>query len=345
MKAVTFKDRVRLYVTAGNGGDGSASFRREKFIPKGGPDGGDGGRGGDITLCASKDVDSLVALYFTPHQRAGHGGSGRGGQCSGKNGKSLDIPVPCGTVVFNADSGEKVGEVISDGETLRVARGGRGGLGNVHFKSSTHQAPREFTKGEKGEEFTLNLELKMVADVGLIGYPNAGKSTLLSKISRARPKIAAYPFTTLNPVIGTVELDDTRRIRVADIPGLIEGAHKGVGLGHDFLRHIERTRYLLFVIDMAGVDGRKPVEDYFSLRSEMRLYRPELDERPYFIVANKMDMPEAAENLAEFRLTAGENPIEVSAELGEGIDKVVEILKGCAVSEPPTSAGDPDAEA
>ncbi|MGD9874483.1 MAG: GTPase ObgE [Kiritimatiellia bacterium] len=345
MKSITFKDKVRIYATAGNGGSGSASFRREKFIPKGGPDGGDGGRGGDITIHANKDVDSLVDLYFMPHQRAGHGGAGRGKQCTGKDGASLDLLVPCGTVVRNAETGEYVGEVVAEGDSLRIARGGRGGLGNMHFKSSTHQAPREFTPGEKGEEFTLILELKMVADVGLIGYPNAGKSTLLSKISRARPKIAAYPFTTLNPVIGIVELDDERRLRVADIPGLIEGAHKGVGLGHDFLRHIERTRYLLFVIDMGGMDGRKPVEDYFNLRHELRMYRPELDERPYFIVANKMDLPEASENLAEFKLTAGENPIEISAEQGDGIEKVIEALRGCAITEPPKEAGEPDAEA
>ncbi len=207
-----------------------------------------------------------------------------------------------------------------------VARGGKGGLGNCHFTTSTHQAPRERTLGEPAQQYTLQLELKLMADVGLVGYPNAGKSTLLSKLSHAHPKIAAYPFTTLNPVIGTMQFDDFSTLRIADIPGLIEGAHEGVGLGHDFLRHIERTREILFVIDMGAVDGRNPSEDYVSLREELRLHNPELDRRPYHIVANKMDLPDAEEHLKEFLQYTGEKPISISAQKEEGLEKLVTAL-------------------
>lgn len=319
MKPVTFIDRAKIRVHAGNGGNGCCSFRREKFVPKGGPDGGDGGHGGDVILLASKDVDSLIALYFQPHQRAEHGEPGSGQQCHGRNGKDLLIKVPPGTEA-RLENGELLGEVIEDGQTLRVAKGGRGGIGNPHFASSTHQTPREFTKGTPGEEQVLWLELKSVADVGLVGYPNAGKSTLLAAISSARPKTAPYPFTTLHPVIGTVIYDDYRRLRVADIPGLIDGAHRGVGLGHDFLRHIERTRFLVFVIDMAGVDGRRPWEDYASLRKELGLHRAELNQLPFVVAANKMDLEPAAENLKQFVAETGQPAVALSAETGEGIE-------------------------
>jgi len=326
MKAPTFIDRVVIHVRAGNGGDGVATFRRERFIPFGGPDGGDGGEGGSVYLCADKNVDSLRALFFQPHQRAGHGGPGRSRQCAGKKGADCIVRVPCGTEVRDATTGDWIGELLRDGDTLLVAKGGRGGLGNVHFKSSTHQAPRECTPGERGEERRLRLELKLISDVGLVGYPNAGKSTLISRLSAARPKIAPYPFTTLHPVIGTIEYDDYRTLRVADIPGLIAGAHRGVGLGHDFLRHIERTRFLLIVLDMAAEEPTAPPEAYFSLLRELEMYDPDLLQRPRAVVANKMDLPQAAEGLKNFRRRTGLSPITLSARTGEGVEAVRQLL-------------------
>lgn len=320
MKGSAFKDLAKIYVASGKGGDGASLFRREKYVPRGGPSGGDGGRGGHVFIQAHKDVDSLLPLTYTPHQKAEHGVNGMNKKMHGRNGRDLYIKVPCGTVIKDAETGEFLAEVVDDGETFRIARGGEGGLGNCHFMTSTHQAPEECTPGEPNEEKTLRLELKLVADVGLVGYPNAGKSTLISKISNAHPKVAAYPFTTLNPIIGTVQFDDYTSIRVADIPGLIDGAHEGTGLGHDFLRHIERTRFLVFIIDMAGIDGRKPWDDYVNLRKELRLYRMELDSRPYLIVANKMDMPDAWKNYTTFVEHTGERPVSMSALADEGVD-------------------------
>lgn len=354
MKAKTFKDRVKVQVIAGNGGDGCVSFRREKYVPFGGPDGGNGGHGGNVFLKASKDVDSLVSLYFQPIQRAAHGGSGSGANCTGETGYDLILPVPCGTVAYEVMPKESstpvdawdddtdatevsrkshedhartlIGEVINDGDVLQVAAGGRGGRGNTTFAHSTNRAPREFTPGTPGENKHLLLELKLVADVGLVGYPNAGKSTLLSKLSHAHPKIAPYPFTTLNPQIGMLEYEDFTTIRLADIPGLIEGAHQGVGLGYDFLRHVERTRLLIFVIDMGGVDGRDPVDDLARLREELKFYNDDLPHRPALIVANKMDLPAATENLARFKKETGTDPICISAERGEGLDPLKKAL-------------------
>ena len=319
MKPVTFVDQVRIQVFAGNGGNGVASFRREKFIPYGGPDGGDGGDGGSVFLRASKDVASLLDLHFAPIVRAEHGEKGRGQQQYGRRGRDKIVPVPTGTEVRDAETGEFIGEVLADGDRMNIAPGGKGGLGNLHFQTSTHQAPREFTEGTPGAVRTLRLTMKTVADVGLVGYPNAGKSTLLAELSSARPKVAAYPFTTLHPQVGTVVFDDTHSIRVADVPGLLKDAHKGVGLGHDFLRHIERTRFLLFVIDMAGSEGRSPVEDFRTLREELRLYNPDLAKRPYEILANKMDEPAAKENLKVFRREIRRKPLELCAVLGEGV--------------------------
>lgn len=327
MKPVVFKDRVKVEVTAGNGGDGMSSFRREKFVPRGGPDGGDGGRGGHVILKASKDQDSLLPLYFKPLQRAQHGVKGGTQRRHGRNGSDLVVPVPCGTIAYLYDTEELLGEVLEDGNELRVARGGRGGQGNCRYVTSTHQAPIEFTEGVEGERKTLRLDLKMVADVGLVGYPNAGKSTLLRAITAAHPKTAPYPFTTLHPMIGTLEFGDYRRIRIVDVPGLIEGAHAGVGLGHDFLRHIERTRFLVFVVDMAGTDGRVPADDFLHLRDELRLHQPDLDEHPYLIVANKMDGPEADEYLKAFVEQTGEQPIPMIAELGEGVEELKKALQ------------------
>ncbi len=318
-KAPTFVDRVKITVSAGHGGNGCVSFRREKYIPRGGPNGGDGGNGGSVYLVADKDVDSLVSLYYQPLQRAEHGQNGQGKDCYGRGGKDLRIKVPIGTDVYTAEDDTLLGEVIEDGQALLVAKGGRGGKGNIHFKSSTNQAPRQSTPGTQGEARKLRLELKSMADIGLVGYPNAGKSTLLRAVSAARPKTAAYPFTTLHPMIGVVEYEDHRTLRVADIPGLIEGAHAGVGLGHDFLRHIERTRFLLFVVDMAGVDGRNPVDDYSKLRKELALYREDLGRRPSLVVANKMDLPEAGPHHREFEEKTGLPALPISAEKGTGV--------------------------
>lgn len=322
MKTLTFVDRVRIQVFAGNGGNGVALFRREKFIPHGGPDGGDGGNGGSVFLRASKDEASLLDLHFAPLVRAEHGEHGRGKQQYGRNGQDKIVPVPLGTAVFDAETEELVGEVLQDGDMLKVAQGGKGGWGNIHFKTSTHQAPTEFTEGTPGDIRTLRLVMKTVAEVGLVGYPNAGKSTLLTQLSAARPKVAAYPFTTLHPQVGILKFDATHAIRVADVPGLIKGAHQGVGLGHDFLRHIERTAFLLFVIDMASVDGRDPTADFRSLREELKLYNPELAARPYLVLANKMDEPAARKNLAAFKRKTKEKPLAMSAELGEGVPEL-----------------------
>ena len=328
MKSIPFKDRVTVQVLAGKGGDGCTSFRREKYIDRGGPSGGDGGRGGHVHLRASKDVASLVHLYYEPIQRAGPGGPGRTQQQHGKDGRDRWIEVPCGTEVRLAGDGAWVGEVLAPGDTLLLARGGKGGRGNCHFATPAHRAPLEHTPGTPAEEKKLVLELKLVAEAGLVGYPNAGKSTLLRAISPARPKVAAYPFTTLHPVIGTVVYDDFKTLRVADIPGLIEGAHRGVGLGHDFLRHIVRTRALLLVLDMAGTDGRNPADDYRNLLEELRLYRADLLERPRLVVANKMDEPAAGGQLADFARGTGQKPLPVSALTGAGIPELKRALYG-----------------
>ncbi|MFT5122024.1 MAG: GTP-binding protein [Kiritimatiellia bacterium] len=325
MKQLVFKDKIKLYASAGNGGDGMSTFRREKFVPFGGPSGGDGAAGGDVLLQGNVQLNSLLDLYYRPHQKAQHGGKGGPGGRTGRRGEDRVIEVPCGTVVFN-DEGERIGEIVEDGERLQVAKGGKGGFGNIHFKTSTNRAPTDFTEGTPGEARVLWLELKIISDIGLVGYPNAGKSTLLSKLSQAHPKVAAYPFTTLNPIIGTMYCPDYKTLLVADIPGLIEGAHAGIGLGHDFLRHIERTRFLVFVIDMGGTDGRNPSDDFLNLRKELRLFKAELDDRLYLVVANKMDVPGSSELLAEFLERTGEHPTELCAEINEGVESVAAAL-------------------
>lgn len=313
MKTRKFVDHAILYASAGNGGNGSASFRREKYVPKGGPDGGDGGRGGHVILQAHADTDSLIGIYFEPHRRAEHGGNGRGQKMHGKNGADCIVKVPLGTVVRERESELVLGDLTEDGQELIVAKGGKGGLGNVHFKSSTHQAPEETTPSEEGQVLTLELELKIMAHAGLVGFPNAGKSSLLSAVSDAHPKVASYPFTTINPVPGTILFEDYTHIKVIDIPGIIHGAHHGVGLGDTFLRHIERAKLILMVIDMAGTDGREPAQDYRDLLDELGQYNPELLDRPRIVVANKMDLPEAIENLPAFKKETKTNPIRVSA--------------------------------
>ena len=321
MKSRQFIDTVLATARAGHGGAGSASLRHEKFIPRGGPDGGDGGRGGDVVLIGDEDVDSLVAIFFDSNLLAPDGGPGGARRMHGRNGATLFVPVPLGTSVTDEETGIELGDIRAHGQTLVVARGGRGGFGNVHFASARHQAPREHGPGEPGEEFRLRLDLRMMADASLVGYPSAGKSSILRRISRAKPKVAAYPFTTLTPHIGTVLYPERNAsLRVADIPGIIEDAHLGVGLGDRFLRHIERSRVMVYVIDMAAVDGRKPSDDYRVLRHELEMRDPALLERPHLVVANKMDLPEAAEKLAEFRAETGEEPIPLSAETGDGVD-------------------------
>lgn len=316
-----------MHVKAGKGGDGSRSFRREAHVEYGGPDGGDGGRGGNVVLRGSRHVDTLLGLSYSPRLFAENGEAGRGQQMFGRNGRDLIVDVPCGTMVIDEETGELRHDVTEDGQEVIVAKGGRGGLGNVHWKSSTNQAPEKFTPGSEGEEFRFRLELRVIAEVGLVGFPNAGKSSIVTAISDARPKIGAYPFTTLNPSIGTVVFKDFSQIRVADIPGILEGASEGIGLGIDFLKHISRARVLMYVVDMAGVDGRKPWDDYKALRREIKSFDPELLKRPSILVANKLDIPEAVANLAEFEKKARRKAIAVSASDGSGIEELKAKLK------------------
>jgi GTP-binding protein len=322
MKTRKFIDRALLHAKAGNGGDGAVSFRREKFVPRGGPDGGDGGNGADIILRADGEVDSLVDIYFAPHRRAKHGGNGSGQRKHGRSGPDMIINVPLGTEIWDAETDVLLCDLIDQEQCFTIANGGKGGRGNVHWKSSTHQAPTQRTEGVPGEDAELRLELKIAADVGLVGFPNAGKSSLLTSLSDAHPRIGAYPFTTLNPIIGTVVFEDYTRIKVADIPGLIEGAHDGIGLGHAFLRHVERSSFLLYIIDMGGTDCRKPEEDYRCLVHELACHNDELATRPSLVVANKMDCPEADENLARFIEKTGITPLPMCAPLGEGVDEL-----------------------
>jgi GTP-binding protein len=286
-----FIDEASIEVIAGKGGNGSASFRREKFIPMGGPDGGDGGRGGSIWAVADRNMNTLVEFRYTRTFRAQNGENGRGADCYGKGGEDLTLRVPVGTVFHDAETNAVLADLAADGQKALIAKGGRGGLGNLHFKSSTNRAPRQFTPGEPGEERSLRLELKVLADVGLLGLPNAGKSTLIRAISAAKPKVADYPFTTLHPNLGVVRVDDNRSFVVADIPGLIEGAAEGAGLGHQFLRHLARTRLLLHLVDLAPFDPEAdPVADARAIVEELRKYDEDLYRRPRWLVLNKLDL-------------------------------------------------------
>ena len=405
-----FVDKVRIRAKAGNGGNGCVSFRREQFEDSGGPNGGNGGAGGDIILIADKNITDLSDYHFSPRLVADNGGHGQGKDCSGRSGKKKFFKVPIGTQVFRlsrptrqlgyqryrpaaatveddfknpsmlgiphrpgrakvvlaaAEAGkidltpelpvelperELVADLVEDGQQYILVHGGCGGRGNTSFKSSSHQTPREFEYGEPGEELHAELELKTLADVGLVGFPNAGKSTLLSKMTRAHPKIAAYPFTTLSPNVGLVDLPNYTRMTMADIPGLIDGAHTGRGLGHDFLRHVERCRLLLILIDMAGVDARKPWDDYRQLLAELKLYNKELLQKPRLVVANKMDLPAAKKNLLAFKKKLAPRPartrstktgkkpaasrplapvtiLEISAGEGSGLPKLLTALR------------------
>ena len=320
MKAKTFIDQVEVLVRSGKGGDGSCSMRREALVIMGGPDGGDGGRGGDVVFKASEHINSLLSLYYDPKCFAQDGEAGKGQKMFGKRGKDLVVPVPLGTEVYDADTDLLIADITEPGQSVVVAKGGAGGFGNVHFKSSVNQAPTEHTPGGEAEEKRLRLELKTIADAGLLGFPNAGKSSLLSVLSSATPKIASYPFTTLNPVVGTIVYDDFAKIRMADVPGIIEGAARGVGLGLAFLKHLERSKVLVYVIDMAGTDNREPWKDYEVLKKEIDEYSAELAERPHLVVANKLDTPAAQENLARFREETGVDPICISCETREGLE-------------------------
>lgn len=360
-----FVDRIKVFAQAGDGGRGCVSFRREKFVPRGGPDGGDGGRGGDVILCTDVHTDNLSNLFYEPIIKAKSGAHGQGKKKHGRGAISKVVKVPVGTVVYRAaapiprhddfgdaaaSNGEAVGQthrsprtedslpaggapalqeedgadpiadLTHDGEEFILCQGGGGGKGNVHFKSSRNRAPVQYTEGEEGEQGHFLFELRTMADAALVGYPNAGKSTLLGKISAAHPKIAPYPFTTLHPVVGVVDFDGYRRASIADIPGLIEGAHRNVGLGHDFLRHITRCRILLFILDIAGSEGRHPIEDLQNLRREIDLYDSRLSQRPWYVVANKMDLPGAAENLRALEQRFPDLEIvAISADRSDGI--------------------------
>ena len=378
-----FVDRIKVFAQAGNGGRGCVSFRREKFVPRGGPDGGDGGRGGDVILRADVHTDNLSNLFYEPIIKAKSGAHGQGKKKHGRAAVSKIVKVPVGTVVYRADApvprqddddasrnpvaavydrrgsnnvematnmpavagteidgghrpplqveidaGQRpplqVADLTHDGEEFILCQGGAGGKGNVHFKSSRNRAPVQYTEGVEGQQDHFLFELRTMADAALVGYPNAGKSTLLGKISAAHPKVAPYPFTTLHPIVGVVDLEgDYRRASIADIPGLIEGAHRNVGLGHDFLRHITRCRILLFVLDIAGSEGRHPVEDLQNLRREIDLYDPRLSERPWYVIANKMDLPDADENLQALRQRFPDlEVLAISAAQSEGLEEL-----------------------
>jgi GTP-binding protein len=315
-----FLDRVTIDVEAGRGGNGCVSFRREKYVPRGGPDGGDGGDGGSIIMVAEPGVDSLAALAHRKQWRAGRGEHGRGSNCHGRSAEDLVIRVPRGTVIVDADHGHVLKDLASTGEQVIVAHGGKGGKGNTRFKSAINQVPRESTPGGQGEARRLTLELKVIADVGLVGMPNAGKSTLLSRVSRARPEIADYPFTTKTPQLGIVQLDLDRSLVMADIPGLIEGAHTGAGLGHEFLRHIERTRVLIHLVEPIPIDGSDPVENYSSIRSELVQYGHGLADRPEIIAVSKAELPGAEDVQQRLAAETGSNVLLFSSVTGRGLD-------------------------
>jgi GTP-binding protein len=320
-----FVDKVKVFVKGGDGGNGMVAFRREKYVPYGGPAGGDGGRGGNVVFRVDEGLRTLLDLRYQKQFKAPRGENGRSKGQHGANGEDLIVKVPPGTVVKDAETGEIIADLTEHGQTAIIARGGRGGRGNMRFATAVNPAPEIAENGEPGEERWVELELKLLADVGLVGYPSVGKSTLLSVVSAARPKIGAYHFTTLVPNLGVVQVEDGRSFVMADLPGLIEGAHQGVGLGHQFLRHVERTKVLVHVIDMAGSEGRDPYEDYLQINRELELYRPDLIQRPQIIAANKMDLPDAEVHLELFREQVGEDvPIyPISAATRQGIRELL----------------------
>ncbi len=318
-----FIDRVAIDVEAGHGGDGCCSFRRERYVPRGGPDGGDGGNGGSIVLIAEEGVDSLIAAAHKKHWRGERGQHGQGSDRTGRCAEDLILKVPVGTIVVDHGTQLVIKDLTKPGEQFVAARGGRGGKGNAHFKSAANRVPRESTPGEKGERRHLVLELKLIADVGLIGKPNAGKSTLLSRLSRARPEIADYPFTTKHPNLGMVQVGLDHSFIVADIPGLIEGAHTGVGLGHDFLRHVQRTKVLVHLIEPQPMDGTDPIENYHNIREELVQFDPELKDRPEIVAITKCEIGDCEALRAALAIEAGQEPLVISAVTGQGLNQLV----------------------
>jgi GTPase len=326
-----FVDEVDIHVQAGHGGGGSLSFRREKFVPRGGPDGGNGGLGGSVYAVADPHRNTLVHFQFNPEYKAQRGGNGAGALRTGRGGRDLEITVPVGTLIFRKDPEtgelEQFADLTTVGHRVLLAKGGRGGLGNAHFATSTNRAPRKVQPGEPGEEFDLHLELKLLADVGLVGFPNAGKSTFISVVSSAKPKIADYPFTTLVPNLGVVALSGDRSFVVADVPGLIEGAHEGRGLGHQFLRHIERTKVLIHLVDVSGASGRDPVDDFETIRRELELHNPALLEKPQLVAANKIDALDDPKRVTALEKRAKKLKLaffRISAVTGAGVNTLVE---------------------
>jgi GTP-binding protein len=317
-----FIDEAKIHVAAGSGGNGCMAFRREKFVPRGGPSGGDGGRGGSVFFTSTVHLNNLLKFRFNREFKAERGGHGEGSNCHGKDGKDFTIEVPVGTVIYDADSGERLWDFTEPGQEYLAAAGGRGGRGNARFATSTNQAPRRADPGTPGQERDLRLELKLLADVGLVGFPNVGKSTLISRLSAARPKIADYPFTTLEPLLGVVAVDADHSFVMADIPGLIAGAHQGKGLGTRFLRHIERTRVLLHLIDAADISGRDAVEDYQVIMSELESFSPAVAAKPMLLVASRIDAADDKSRLNALRDFARERGIkllEISAVTGAGL--------------------------
>ncbi len=331
-----FVDECTIKASAGDGGRGCISFRREKYEPWGGPNGGDGGRGGDIVLLGDHDTNNLVDYKFKSHWKGGRGEHGQGKDCNGKEGRDAELRLPLGTVVTDIGTGRVVAELVEDGQRVVLCKGGNGGWGNTHFKTSTNRAPSRANPGQAGEHGEFRLVLKSIADVGVVGFPNAGKSSLTRAITRAHPKTAAYPFTTLHPQIGVIDFNDevrgNRHLLLADIPGLIEGASENRGLGHRFLRHVERCALLVIIVDMAGADGRDPRDDYRHLLRELKLYDPDLLKKPRLVAANKMDLVAAAANLAKFKRRHRVDVVEISCLAGTGLERLKkELLKRVAV--------------
>jgi len=324
-----FIDRAKIHVQGGNGGNGVTAFRREKFVPRGGPSGGDGGRGGDVFVVADPSLNTLLHLRYNPRHIADRGLHGEGSNRSGHTGEDHVVNVPVGTQIFDSETGDLLADLAEPGARWLAAKGGRGGFGNAHFATSTNRAPRYHQEGGKGEECDLQLELKLLADVGLVGFPNAGKSTFISTVSAARPKIADYPFTTVEPNLGVVDLGDFRTFVIADIPGLIEGAHTGAGLGDRFLRHIERTQLLLHLVDVSSMSGRETASDYLTVNHELEAYNAELATRPQFVVATKLDALDERERLESLKTQVekdGKRFFAISSATGEGVRELVNAI-------------------
>lgn len=327
-----FVDEVKIHVRSGDGGRGCVSFRREKFVPLGGPDGGDGGKGGDVVIKADSNLHTLLDFTYRQQYKAQRGAHGQGSNKHGRSGDNCLLPVPVGTIVKNAENGQVIADLAEDSAKVTVAHGGRGGRGNARFKSSTNRAPRYAEEGQQGEELWLLMELKLLADVGIMGYPNSGKSTLISRISAARPKVADYPFTTLHPNLGVVQRPDHTSFVVADIPGLIEGSHSGRGLGDRFLRHVERSKLLVHLIDCTPQEGRSPKEDFESINRELELFTPDLAGKRQLVACNKIDIAEARANFERHRSFfefKGLKPYPISAATGEGVEALLNAIAQC----------------